>query len=108
MNTANVKSLLLALVATLALLSLYRPAGADPAKYPQFAQQKPLEKSKLSFISIDELVSQVKAGKKPMIVDVRTAAEYREAHILSAQSAPLAEFKDHLARIPKDRLVVLY
>ncbi|MEX0804802.1 MAG: rhodanese-like domain-containing protein [Candidatus Binatia bacterium] len=102
------KVLLLAAAAMLSLLSSYGAANGDPSKYPQFAQQSVPADVKLSFISIDELIAQVKAGKKPLIIDVRTTAEYREVHILSAVSAPLAEFKDNVKNIPKDRLVVLY
>ena len=79
---------------------------ADPSKYPQFAQQSP--PANFLLISVDELVDEVKAGKKPMIIDVRTEEEYREVHILGAVSAPLEEFNGYLPRIPKDRLVILY
>jgi hypothetical protein len=84
----------------------YQPAQADPSKYPQFAQQSP--PANVSLISIDELVKDIKAGKKPVIIDVRTEEEYREAHILGALSAPLAEFDAYVQSIPKDRLVILY
>jgi hypothetical protein len=84
------------------------PAHADPSKYPQFAQQKLPQAIKPEFIGIEELVRQLKDGAKPVIVDVRTAEEYREAHILSAVSAPLAEFKDYVKSMPQDRLLVLY
>jgi rhodanese-related sulfurtransferase len=50
----------------------------------------------------------VKAGKKPLIIDVRTTAEYNEVHILGAISAPLAQFKEYMKSIPRDRPVVLY
>jgi Rhodanese-like domain len=85
-----------------------RSAIADASKYPQFAQQKLPDNVTPSFISIDELVGQVRAGEKPLIIDVRTAEEYQEAHIVSALSAPLAEFKSYLKSIPRDRPVVLY
>ena len=84
----------------------YKPALADPSKYPQFAQQSP--PANVSLISIDELVDDIKAGKRPVIIDVRTEEEYREAHILGALSAPLAEFNAYVQSIPKDRLVILY
>ena len=84
------------------------PAHADPAKYPQFAQQKLADNIKPEFIGIEELVRQLKAGAKPVIVDVRAAEEFREAHILSAVSAPLAEFKAYVKSMPRDRLLVLY
>ena len=81
---------------------------ADPSKYPQFAQQKMPEGVKPAFISIDELVKELKIGAKPMIIDVRTPAEFHELHILGAQSAPLNEFKAYLKSIPRNRPIVLY
>jgi len=89
-----------------ALLTPSQPAQADPSKYPQFAQQSP--PANVSLISIDDLVRDIQAGKKPLIIDVRTGAEYREAHILGAVSAPLSEFSAYLQSIPRDRLVILY
>jgi len=89
-----------------ALLTASQPAQADPSKYPQFAQQSP--PTNVSLISVDELVADIKAGKKPLIIDVRTVEEYREGHILSAVSAPLSEFSAYLNSIPRDRLVILY
>src|SRR5262245_37546646 len=89
-----------------AFLTAGQPAQADPSKYPQFAQQSP--PANVSLISIDELVGEVKAGKKPLIIDVRTAEEFGEAHILGAVSAPLGEFSAYVESIPKDRLVILY
>lgn len=81
---------------------------ADPSNYPEFAQQTLPVDIKPEFISIDELVKTLHAGAKPVIIDVRTAEEFHEVHILSAVSAPLAEFKDYLKSIPRDRPVVLY
>lgn len=91
-----------------AMFSFYPSAQADPSRYPEFAQQSLPANVVLSFISIDELVADLKAGKKPLIIDVRSEEEYREAHILSALSAPLAQFKAYLPSIPKDRPVALY
>jgi hypothetical protein len=95
------------MVASLAgILSAYPPAQADPSKYSQFAQQSP--PANVSLISVDELASDIQAGKKPLIIDVRTEEEYREVHILGALSAPLTEFNAYLQSIPKDRLIILY
>ena len=88
------------------ILWFHPPAQADLSKYPQFAQQSP--PANVSLISVDELAKEIRAGKKPLIIDVRTEEEYREVHILGAQSAPLAEFNGYLQSIPKDRLVILY
>ena len=98
-------------VATLTLgLSLLALPGAhaDPSKYPEFAQQTLPADVKPEFVGIDQLIADIKAGAKPMLIDVRTQAEFDEVHILGAQSAPLAEFKDYLKSIPHDRPVVLY
>jgi hypothetical protein len=86
----------------------YTSAHADPSKYPEFAQQKPAGNVTPLLISVEQLVQEITAGKKPLMLDVRTAQEYREAHILGAISAPLAEFQAHVQAIPRDRLVVLY
>jgi len=83
-------------------------AHADPSKYPEFAQQTLPADVTPEFLGIDQLVADIKAGVKPMLIDVRTKAEFDEVHILGAQSAPLAEFKDYMRSIPRDRPVVLY
>ena len=83
-------------------------AHADPSKYPQFAQQSLPDNVPLVLINIEELVAELKAGVKPVILDVRTGEEYREVHILGALSAPLVEFKNYVKSIPRDRPVVLY
>lgn len=98
-------------VATLTLgLSLLAAPGAhaDPSKYPEFAQQTLPADVTPEFVGIDQLIADIKAGAKPMLIDVRTKAEFNEVHILGAQSAPLAEFKEYLKSIPRDRPVVLY
>ena len=95
-------------VIVISQVAFYQTARADPSKYPQFAQQSLPANVPLALTSIDELVADVKAGKKPLIIDVRTTAEYNEVHILGAISAPLAQFKEYMKSIPKDRPVVLY
>ena len=91
-----------------AILVAYQPLGADPSRYPQFAQQTVPPNISPSFISIDELLEELKAGRKPVIIDVRTDEEYREAHIVGAISAPLAQFKNYVQDISKEGMVVLY
>jgi len=81
-------------------------AQADPSKYPQFAQQSP--PANVVLISVDELSKEIQAGKKPLIIDVRTEEEYREVHIVGALSRPLTDFNAYVQKIPKDRLVILY
>jgi hypothetical protein len=108
MKTVSLRKILVLAIVMISLLAFCRTASADPSKYPQFAQQSLPANVPLALISIEEVVSEVKAGKKPLIIDVRTAAEYKEVHILGAVSAPMAEFKDYVKSIPRDRPVVLY
>jgi 3-mercaptopyruvate sulfurtransferase SseA len=85
-----------------------QPVHADPSNYPQFAQQKLPENITPAFISVDQLIKDMTAPEKPIIIDVRSAEEYREVHIMGAVSAPLADFSAHLKEVPRDRPVVLY
>jgi hypothetical protein len=108
MKAFNFRNVLLLAVTMVLLVTSDQTASADPSKYPQFAQQSLPANVPLALISIDELVGDVKAGKKPLIIDVRTTAEYNEVHILGAVSAPLAQFKEYMKSIPRDRPVVIY
>lgn len=90
------------------LLIAHEPSTADPTRYPQFAQQALPPAVELSFIRLGELVEEITAGKKPLIIDVRSDEEYREAHIMGSLSIPLGEIAFQLGIIPKDRLVVFY
>ena len=100
--------LLVVLTLGLIALGMLESINADPSKYPEFAQQTLPENVTPAFINVEELVELVKAGAKPMIIDVRTDEEFKEAHIQGALSAPLAEFKNFVKNIPRDRPVALY
>ena len=104
----GLKRSLAAAMSLVATVVAYQPLRADPARYPQFAQQTLPPQITPSFISIAELLEELKAGRRPLIIDVRTEEEYREAHIVGAISAPLAQFKDYLQDISKEGMVVLY
>ena len=107
-STSPSKKILAAIAVCASLLGMSQMTQADPSKYPQFAQQTLPDDIVPVFINVEDLVDAVKAGAKPTIIDVRTEEEFKEAHILSAQSAPLANFKDFVKNVPRDRLVVLY
>jgi hypothetical protein len=83
-------------------------SGADPSRYPQFAQHQLPKGLAPEFVYLNQLTDEVTAVSKPLIVDVRTVEEYREAHIAGSVSIPLDEFPKRLMEVPKDRLVVLY
>jgi 3-mercaptopyruvate sulfurtransferase SseA len=94
------------LFAFLLLTTLW--AQADPAKYPQFAQQTLPPDIKPEFISVDTVAAEIKKGAKPLMIDVRSAEEFKEAHISGAVSAPFEHFRDHIKSIPRDRMTILY
>jgi hypothetical protein len=91
-----------------AMLMAALPAQGDPTKYPQFAQQSLPQGVKPEFISVDALAAELKKGAKPLIIDVRSTAEFEEAHLTGAVSAPLEHFRDHIKSIPRDRAAILY
>lgn len=93
---------------SLFLFSARAQVQADPSKYPEFAQQTLPANITPELIKVEELVAEIKAGAKPVIIDVRTPEEFREVHILGAVSAPLGKFKEYLKSMPRDRPIVLY
>lgn len=84
------------------------PSPADPSRYPQYAQQRLPKGVDPEFIHLTEFVEEIRGGKKPLIVDVRSAGEYQEGHITGSVSIPLGDMAKRLAEIPKDRSVVFY
>src|ERR671922_1346193 len=61
------KRSLAAAMSLLAIVVAYQPSRADPSRYPQFAQQTLPPQITPSFISIDELLEELKAGRRPLI-----------------------------------------
>jgi hypothetical protein len=81
---------------------------ADPAAYPEYAQQTLPPGVKPEFIKVEALVNAIIDRQRPLIIDVRGAEEYREIHIKGSISVPLADLEKRLGEIPRDRPVVLY
>lgn len=93
---------------SLGLLVCSGEAAADPSKYPQYAQYQLPKGVKPEFIYLNQLVDDIVQGKKPLIIDVRSAQEYQELHIKASVSIPLDEVPVQIEKIPKDRPLVLY
>lgn len=55
----------------------------------------------------DELLNKAKSGAV-IVIDVRPGTEYEAGHLPFARSMPLAELKNRLAELPKDRPVIAY
>jgi len=104
---ANILVFLAALL-TLASLSDNRLVYADASKYPQYAQQTLPPDITPNFINVDALVGEIINRKTPLMIDVRSAEEFRETHIKSSISIPLDDFARRIGEIPRDRALVLY
>lgn len=60
-------------------------------------------------VSTEELHAAIARADPPLLIDARTAAEYRVSHLRNAQRAEtLAQAKQMLAQAPKDRAIVVY
>jgi rhodanese-related sulfurtransferase len=65
------------------------------------------DRASLAAVDIDELRHLVDDGQVTLL-DVRPELEYRQGHIVGAQSIPVAELERRLAELPRDREVVAY
>lgn len=59
-----------------------------------------------STISRTELQSQLSAEPAPLILDVRSAREYRDGHIPGAQHIPFSELRSRADALPRKPVVV--
>ena len=66
-----------------------------------------IDRAARAAVAIAELRRLVDAGTVTLL-DVRPAHEYRQGHIPSARSMPVAELERRLAELPRDRQVVAY
>jgi 3-mercaptopyruvate sulfurtransferase SseA len=73
-------------------------AGARPA-----AGQDAVE-----FVGVDEVRKLQQSPRRPLLIDVRSADEFRDAHIAGAVNIPLGEIERRQGEVPREGLVVLY
>src|SRR5437870_10535426 len=76
------------------------PTLANPQDYPQFAQQQEDPSIPIAFTHVEVVKQQLDAGRPPMLVDVRSAAEYASGHLPKAVSMPLEVLPVRMAEIP--------
>jgi rhodanese-related sulfurtransferase len=57
-------------------------------------------------LSAAEVSEKLKAGKRPLIVDVRQPEEYRQGHIAGAKLIPLGELDNHLKELSTEREII--
>jgi phage shock protein E len=61
----------------------------------------------LPLVSLADLKAQLDAGRRPFLVDLRTADEFRQGRLPGARSIPIRELRRRYREIPSGR-VVLY
>lgn len=61
-------------------------------------------------ISVEELDSQMKAGKAPLVIDVRAEGEFLAGHVPGARLIPHTQMQDYVDSLSalKDEPIVLY
>ena len=59
-------------------------------------------------VTAQSLAEQLASGKAPLVLDVRTAAEWDEGHIDGSRNVPLQRLPERLAEVPADRRVVVH
>ena len=84
------------------------PTLANPQDYAQFAQQQEDSSIPVTFIGVESVKQHLDAGHPPLLVDVRSAAEYAHGHLPKAVSIPLEVLSVRMTEIPRDIPVVLY
>jgi rhodanese-related sulfurtransferase len=65
------------------------------------------DRESLEAITSNELLQRMR-DDSIVVLDVRPVDEYRQGHIATALSVPVAELANHLAEMPRDREIVAY
>jgi rhodanese-related sulfurtransferase len=66
------------------------------------------DRDQLEPVTREELARRLQDGDRPIVLDVRPAAEYAAGHLPGAVSIPVGELRRRLAELPRDREVVAY
>ncbi|HEV2425643.1 MAG TPA: thioredoxin domain-containing protein [Terriglobia bacterium] len=82
---------------------------------PTFAAQSELncstdelKKQQPALIHTAALQQLLKGPSKPVLVDVRTPAQFKNGHLPGAESVPVERIETHGGNLPKDKTLVLY
>jgi rhodanese-related sulfurtransferase len=59
-------------------------------------------------VSVEELKAMQERGESPLLLDVREPQEYAVSDLAGSMKVPLGTIPNSLAKIPKDRDVVVY
>lgn len=89
------------------LRELQRLAGERLAEVDRVVREFYRDPDGLEPVTPDELLRRMDAGEV-VLLDVRPEDEYRAGHIPGARSVPMAELRQRLRRLPRDREIVAY
>lgn len=84
-----------------------RIAERQSAEVERIMREHFVSKDDLKPVRREELLDQVRSGEM-MVIDVRSASEYRSGHIQGAVNIPLENLPERLAELPKDQEIVAY
>ena len=87
--------------------SLQRVAEVRLAEIERVTRDFLSERGVTEELDREALVERVRRGEA-IVLDVRPSEEYRASHLAGALSVPLAELKQRLSELPRDREVVAY
>jgi NADPH-dependent 2,4-dienoyl-CoA reductase/sulfur reductase-like enzyme/rhodanese-related sulfurtransferase len=98
-------------LADLAELDLaYAPpysSANDPVNLIAFIAQNDLSGfSRL--VTAEQLAAELASAAPPLVLDVRTAPEYRKGHLRGAVHIPVDELRQRLAEVPRGRRIAVY
>jgi|SRR6186713_299715 3-mercaptopyruvate sulfurtransferase SseA len=99
----------LAVAALPSVLAAQTKAPAAPSTAPPTAPAAPVASPPtivIERVSIDELKKLMEADRV-VVLDVRAAESYREAHIPGSLSVPLAELDKHLEKLKSEKKAIV-
>jgi rhodanese-related sulfurtransferase len=74
----------------------------------QQLDESPQLVDRIERITAGSVAEQLDGPVRPLLIDVRTAREWSDAHIDGALNLPLSQLADHLGGLPRDRSLVVY
>lgn len=84
-----------------------RIAERQSAEVERIMREHFVSKDDLKPVRREELLDQVRSGEM-MVIDVRSACEYRSGHIQGAVNISLENLPERLAELPRDQEIVAY
>ena len=98
--------LLIAAAVLLALSASHKSATAASSAAEQ-AQTQPTPADGVRRVTVEELRTGLEKGTA-IVIDVRSAEQYKAGHIKGALSIPGDELANRMKDLPKDKLIVAY